>query len=122
MEQLLVWYDEGCSLCRREIDFMRRLDRCKVIDFVDVADEGAVCPLDRSMLLERFHARENGRVLSGAAAFAAMWRAIPALQPIGLMARIPFVLAVLERLYVDFLFVRPILQRLASRLDRKTSV
>ena len=51
-------------------------------------------------------------LLSGAAAFAAMWRAIPVLRPLGLMARLPLVLGVLEWAYVRFLKVRPALQRM----------
>ena len=50
-------------------------------------------------------------MLSGAAAFAAMWRAIPLLRPLGLLARNRRVLAGLERLYLAFLKVRPALQR-----------
>ena len=96
---------------------MRRLDRKRVIQFTDVSGSGpADCPIDRATLLARFHARENGRVLSGAAAFAAMWRAIPALRPLGLLARNRAVLAILEQAYLAFLRVRPGLQRLARRL------
>ena len=40
---------------------MRRLDRRQAIAFIDVADEGASCPLDRAHLLERFHAQEARR-------------------------------------------------------------
>jgi hypothetical protein len=47
-----------------------------------------------------------------------MWRAIPVLRPLGLLARSPLVLGVLERLYLAFLRVRPRLQRLARRLER----
>ena len=54
--------------------------------------------------------------VSGAAAFAAMWRAIPVLRPVGLMARSPPVLWVLERAYRAFLLIRPRLQALARRL------
>lgn len=90
---------------------MRRLDRAKAIQFVDAADGSSSCPIDRSALLERFHAREDGVLLSGAAAFAAMWRAIPVLRPLGLVARSPLVLRLLERAYVAFLRVRPRLQR-----------
>ena len=112
MVELVVWYDGSCPLCRREIALMRRLDRRRRIDFVNL-DRGAPagCPIDRASLLRRFHAREDGMVLSGAAAFAAMWRQIPALRPLGLLARRRAVLAVLERLYVRFLVVRPRLQR-----------
>lgn len=116
MTDLIVWYDGACPLCRREIALMRRLDRLGAIRFVDVADgTGADCPLDRSALLARFHAREDGRLLSGAAAFAAMWRAIPLLRPLGLAARVPLVLALLERAYRVFLTVRPHFQRLGRR-------
>jgi predicted DCC family thiol-disulfide oxidoreductase YuxK len=113
---LLVWYDGGCPLCRREIALMRRLDRRDAIQFVDVASgDDASCPLDRDALLARFHASEDGRLLSGAAAFAAMWRAIPLLRPLGLAARAPAVLAGLEAAYRVFLKVRPRLQALARK-------
>jgi predicted DCC family thiol-disulfide oxidoreductase YuxK len=98
---------------------MHRLDRRGAIDFVDVADEAVACPISREALLARLHARENGRVLTGAAAFAAMWRAIPVLRPLGLLARSPLVLTVLERLYAAFLRIRPALQRLAVLLERR---
>ena len=91
---------------------MRRFDRAGRIDFINAADRAVVCPLDRTLLLSRFHANENGIVLSGAAAFAAMWRAIPVLRPLGLAARNLIFLAVLERAYLLFLRVRPRLQRL----------
>lgn len=115
MQRLTVWFDGGCPLCRREIAAMRRLDRRGAIDFVDAAVPDAVCPADRAALLARFHAREDGATLSGAAAFAAMWRAIPLMRPLGLAARNRHVLALLERAYVRFLRVRPSLQALARR-------
>ena len=110
-----VWYDSQCPLCLREIDLMRRLDSRGAIDFVDLYT-ARDCPVDRSELLERFHAQEAGQpAVSGAAAFAAMWRAIPALRPLGLIARFPPVLWVLEGAYRLFLRFRPRLQRLARR-------
>lgn len=114
---------------------MRRLDRRGAIAFVDVSEAaagtgagsgtgagpgtGAACPIDRAALLARFHALEDGRVVSGAAAFAAMWRAIPLLRPLGLAARSPQVLAMLERLYGLFLHVRPRLQRTLRWLEQR---
>ena len=115
--RLSVYFDGGCPLCRREIALMRRLDRRGAIAFVDVAgpDGAGVCPIDRATALARLHATEitddgRERTLSGAAAFAAMWRAIPLLRPLGLAARHPAVLALLERAYRRFLMVRPRLQ------------
>ena len=116
MSDLVVWFDGGCPLCRREIALMRRLDRRQAIAFVD-ASEAGVCPLPQGDMLAQLHAREDGRLLSGAAAFAAMWRAIPLLRPLGLAARAPPILALLERLYARFLRVRPRLQSLARRLE-----
>lgn len=119
MADVLVWYDGGCPLCRREIALMRRLDRGNAITFVDVDDADGSCPIDRAELLARFHARENGVIVSGAAAFAAMWRAIPRLRPLGLLARNWVVLAGLERLYRLFLKVRPALQRVLRRAETR---
>ena len=107
-----VWHDGSCPLCRREIALMRRLDTRGAITFIDATDTDASCPIDRGALLDRFHARENGELLSGAAAFAAMWRAIPLLRPLGLIARRPLALRLLEHAYRRFLRVRPRLQRL----------
>ncbi len=96
---------------------MRRLDRRGAIRFVDAAGTGAGdCPLDREALLARFHACEDGRLVSGAEAFAAMWRAIPLLRPIGLLARSPIVLRGLEAAYLRFLRIRPRLQRAIRRV------
>ena len=114
-----VWFDGACPLCVREIALMRRLDRRGQIDFVE-AREAQGCPVDTETLLARFHAQEaDGPIVSGAAAFAAMWRAIPALRPLGLLARSRPVLWLLERLYLVFLNARPALQRLVRRATRE---
>ena len=109
--RVTVWYDAGCPLCVREIALMRRLDRAGRIAIVDVTDAAAQCPIDPAAMLARFHATEDGRLLSGAAAFAAMWRAIPLLRPLGLAARWGPVERGLEWLYRRFLVIRPHLQR-----------
>jgi predicted DCC family thiol-disulfide oxidoreductase YuxK len=120
MSRVTVWHDGACPLCRREIALMRRLDRRGRITFID-ATEAAACPLDRAELLARLHAREEGGpLLSGAAAFAAMWRAIPLLRPLGLLARNGAVLASMERLYARFLRVRPRLQLWLARAGART--
>lgn len=98
---------------------MRRLDTQGAIAFVDAAGP-ATCPLDRAEMLAQFHAREaDGPLMSGAAAFAAMWRAIPLLRPLGVAARNPLILSMLERLYLQFLRVRPHLQRWLARREAR---
>ena len=109
--QLTVWYDSDCPLCVREIRLMRRLDKRNAIDFVSI-QSATGCPISTDELMQRFHAQEVGQpIVSGAAAFAAMWRAIPILRPLGLLARFRPVLWLLERLYRGFLLIRPWLQR-----------
>jgi predicted DCC family thiol-disulfide oxidoreductase YuxK len=111
--RLTVYHDGACPLCQREIALMRRLDRRGAIAFVDVADpaNAGICPLDPADLLARFHAMEDGKLLSGATAFAAMWRAIPLLRSLGLAAKLPPLLWLLERAYIWFLRFRPAIQR-----------
>lgn len=112
VSRVKVWYDGACPLCLREIALMRRLDRRGSITFIDVAEgSDSSCPINRAQLLARFHAEEDGVIYDGAAAFAAMWRAIPLLRPLGLAARAPLVLRMLEAAYIRFLKVRPRLQR-----------
>ena len=108
--RVTVWFDGACPLCTREIALMRRLDRRGAIRFVDARSPEADCPLDRADLLARFHAQEGGRLLSGAAAFAAMWRAVPLLRPLGLLAGLKGPDRVFEAAYRAFLRVRPRLQ------------
>jgi len=119
MNKVTVWYDGDCPLCRREISLMQRLDRRGAIAFIDAATGTGACPIDRRDLLARFHALEDGRMVSGAEAFAAMWRALPLLRPLGLLARNAMVLGFLERIYLGFLKVRPRLQRHIARWDAR---
>ena len=123
MDKLTVSYDGACPLCQREIALMRRLDTRAAIGFVDVSSSvPADCPMDRADLLALFHARQGDTIFSGAAAFAAMWRAIPLLRPLGLLARLPVMDRLFEWLYRGFLRVRPHIQRMARRRDEKREV
>ena len=50
-----------------------------------------------------------------------MWRALTPLRPLGLFARFPPALWILEGLYRLFLLVRPGLQRAVKRLERSAA-
>lgn len=73
---MTVWFDGACPSCMREIALMCRLDRRGAIRFIDVASPDPVCPIDHCDLLDRFHARDNGAMLSSAEAFTGMWLSI----------------------------------------------
>ncbi len=119
--RVTVWFDGDCPLCRREIALMRGLDRDQAVRFIDLAAETPGVTFhaeDRCAMLARLHAQEPGQpMVSGAAAFAAMWRAIPLLSPLGKLARRRPLLWLLERLYTGFLRVRPVLQAAMRRLE-----
>ena len=120
MSALEVWFDGDCPLCRREIAVMRRLDRRGAIVFTDVANGQGSCPLDRAEMLARFHAQETGGpLISGAEAFAAMWKQVTPFQPLGYLAQLPLILPFLDWLYSQFLKVRPRLQTLMVDREKR---
>jgi predicted DCC family thiol-disulfide oxidoreductase YuxK len=109
--KVTVWYDGACPLCVAEISLIARLDaKHGRVNLIDVAGDGT-CPIDRATMLSRFHAQETGRPLvSGAAAFGAMWRQVTPFQPLGWLALFPPALWLMEKAYVQFLRLRPRLQ------------
>lgn len=98
---------------------MRKLDRKGASKFIDIVSDTRDCPIDRDQLLTRFHAEKSGQLLSGAAVFAAMRRAVPLLGPFGLAARLRWGLAGLERAHVWFW--PHWLQRLVTWLERRVA-
>jgi predicted DCC family thiol-disulfide oxidoreductase YuxK len=114
--KVTVWFDGACILCRSEIAIYRKLDAKKGrVAFIDLTASGqsdGACPLDPADMLARFHARnEAGVLVSGAAAFAAMWRQVTPFQPLGWLLQVPVVERAANRAYARFLRVRPRLQR-----------
>jgi len=106
-----VYFDGACPVCRREIAHYRRQRGSESIAWVDASscDEAELGPgLDRSVVLSRFHVRNaDGTLTSGAAAFVAIWRRLPAFSWLAALASSRPVLALLETGYSIFLRVRP---------------
>ena len=121
-DTLTVLYDGGCPLCSREIAHYRGLaaqgrEPASLV-FTDVSLPTATLPggPPRAALLRRFHVLlADGRLLSGAAAFVALWARLPGWRWLAMAARVPGVTAVLELAYRAFLPLRPTLQRWARR-------
>jgi predicted DCC family thiol-disulfide oxidoreductase YuxK len=105
-----VYFDGACPLCRAEIAHYRRQRGADSVAWIDAStcDDGAFGPdLDRSAALARFHVREaDGSLASGAAAFVAVWRRLPAFGWLAAVASTRPALALLEAAYPVFLRVR----------------
>ncbi|MGX7708127.1 thiol-disulfide oxidoreductase DCC family protein [Methylobacterium sp. Gmos1] len=124
-KDLTVYYDGACPLCRAEIGHYRACAGAEGVTFVDLAtirDDAALGPgLDRAAALGRFHVREaDGRLASGAAAFARLWRQLPAWRWLGRLVEIRVlgmapVLRLAEAAYRLFLPLRPHIAKVLSR-------
>ncbi|MEC5216709.1 putative DCC family thiol-disulfide oxidoreductase YuxK [Actimicrobium sp. GrIS 1.19] len=118
---LQVMFDGSCPLCRREVGVYRDLTPSAPIQWVDVSDPNNLLPsgAERAVFMARFHVRTaDGRLLGGAAAFVALWLTLPGWRWLGRFGALPGVTPLLEVVYRGFLRVRPLMQRLARRLER----
>ncbi len=120
---LTVLYDGACPLCRREIGVyrdLRPLSADALVCFADVSNAAVPLPpgTTREQLLARFHVQgPDGKLLSGAEAFLALWAVLPGWRWLAFAGRLPGATWLMERMYRFFLRWRPSLQRLASRFD-----
>ncbi len=117
--QFTVYFDGSCPLCRREISHYRRLNGADDISWVDVSKEDAErigADVSREAALSRFHVRgRDGQVVSGAAAFAELWTALPLLYWFGRVLGLPGVRHLAELFYHVFLVVRRLLHKAMPR-------
>jgi predicted DCC family thiol-disulfide oxidoreductase YuxK len=109
---MIVYFDGSCPLCRAEIAYYRRQEGASGLCFRDVSQaEGSVEPdLSKEAAMARFHVRRrDGQLVSGAAAFASLWRLLPRWRWASRVAAFPGMLLLLEVGYRLFLPARPAL-------------
>ncbi|WP_456686270.1 thiol-disulfide oxidoreductase DCC family protein [Bradyrhizobium sp. P5_C11_2] len=124
-KDLSVYYDGSCPLCRAEIDHYRQCAGADRLAFVDVGRDApapALGPdLCREAALKRFYVRAaDGQLVSGAAAFARLWRTLPGRRWLGRLVDLRVlgfrpVLPIAELAYRLSLPLRPRLARLVAR-------
>lgn len=104
--QTITFYDGGCPLCRREIQHYRRLDRTGDVQWLDISAPGVQLEpfgITRTTAMSRFHVLDStGRMQTGAAAFIALWSALPYYRWLAGLLRSLRLVPLLERLYVPF--------------------
>lgn len=110
-----VYFDGACPLCRREIGHYQRQSGAETIAWVDVSrcDASALgSGLDRADALARLHVRDaEGRLVSGAAAFAAIWAQLPAYGWLARLGTCRPILRLMDLAYAGFLRVRRLWRR-----------
>lgn len=112
---LTVMFDGSCPLCQREIGLYRSLAPLQPVVWVDVS-QADLTPSARAGLMARFHVQEsNGQLLSGAAAFVALWLNMPGWHWLGRFGRLPGVTPLMELVYRAFLTIRPAFQRMLKK-------
>ncbi|MCJ2071281.1 DUF393 domain-containing protein [Methylobacterium sp. J-030] len=124
-ETLRIFYDGDCPLCRAEIDHYRACAGADRLAFVDVGGTQpapALGPgLTRDAAVRRFHVRTaEGRLVSGADAFAHVWRVLPGWRWLGRLLDLRVfgvrpALAIAEIAYRLSLRLRPRLARWIAR-------
>jgi len=116
-----VYFDGACPVCRREIGLYQRGAGADAVCWVDAS----ACPpealggdLGREQALARLHLRRpDGRLVHGAAAFLAMWAALPGRPLLARLARWldrPPLVRLLDLAYGGFLRVRRLWRRAAA--------
>jgi len=103
MPNTIMFYDGGCPLCSREIAHYQRLDKDERIEWVDISQDMAVLEafgIAFTTAMARLHVLyRDGRLLSGAYAFAAVWSELPYYRLLAVMLRLPGMLTGLDALY-----------------------
>lgn len=100
--RLQVLYDADCGFCTRTARLLRRVDRSDRLELVPLQRARSVVPdaPSEDRLLDRMHVRDGeGHWSIGSEGWLRIADAVPALRPLALLARLPFVRTFVEPVY-----------------------
>ncbi len=104
-EDIEVFFDGECPLCRREVNFLRWLDRRHRIRFTDIAVAGfdsTTIGVDYQRLMSEIHGRmPNGQIIRGVEVLRRLYAAV-GLGWLVAASRLPIVAQGLEVIYGTF--------------------
>ena len=102
----IVFYDGGCGLCNREIQFYRRLDKSGRVDWVDINTNMHLLEafgVTYEQAMRRFHVLDrNGVLQNGAPAFLAVWRELDGFNMLSRLVYMTRTVGLLDWLYGIF--------------------
>ena len=103
---LTVYYDGKCGLCRREIEYYKRVAPADQFVWLDIAsDPAGLADLDISQAdaLRRLHARDTfGNIYVGVAAFIAIWHGLNYWRYLAMIINLPLLQQVAAFAYDRF--------------------
>ena len=103
---LTVYYDGKCGLCRREIEYYKRVASSDRFVWLDIAtDPAGLADLDISQAdaLRRLHARDSfGNIHVGVAAFIAIWQGLKYWRYLAMIINLPILRPVVAFAYDRF--------------------
>lgn len=107
-----VYYDGACPICSKEIKTYQKIEGAEKLAWVNAAEGDQALlgdDLNADDALARMHVRdESGHLISGAAAFAAIWARLPKTRWLGRLMGTRPALWILEPGYRMFLKIRPL--------------
>jgi predicted DCC family thiol-disulfide oxidoreductase YuxK len=102
----MMFFDGGCPLCRREVAHYQSLDRRNRVCWIDISRASDLLSkygIDHDAAMRRLHAvDERDSVVSGVAAFVAVWRHLPVYRHLAWFVERLDLVPLLDRLYVRF--------------------
>ena len=99
----LVFYDDACPLCTKEINHYRKLETCHPIHWVPIHQDSQTVKsfgFTKNVLLKRLHVvRGDGVVVTGASAFATIWYSLKRYHLVGKLVYKLNLIPALELIY-----------------------
>ena len=119
---LTVYYDGKCGLCRRDIEYYKRVAPANRFVWLDIATDPAGLAdlnIQQADALRRLHARDSsGTIFVGVAAFIAIWQNLNYWRYLAMIINLPFLQPVAAFAYdrfADYRFSRLTHCQIAAR-------
>ena len=102
-----VYHDGECPICNVEINQMKRLDKTKKINWVDITKDQAALDaagLTYQQTMDRIHVQDSDQVMqTGVKGFLSVWEHLPYFRrAVPIVKHTPFLLPLMEWGYVKF--------------------
>ncbi|MFN3281129.1 MAG: thiol-disulfide oxidoreductase DCC family protein [Tabrizicola sp.] len=117
-DETRVLYNQDCPVCRFEIEaYRRRAGSLGLPIRFEGLDQAGDWGLTPDQAARQLHVRQHGRVLSGLAAFRALWSVLPGWRWLSRVCGWPVIRPLSELLYARIL--APVLYRAHLRRQRR---